>query len=99
MLLSLLWRASMREDYPILKRAAMTIKDRVAVPERGSAQHDKQIKAIRALVEQGMHLLVETRKEARATRKDLRTLTSNVNRLVNGLRPTNGHTSRKVDLQ
>ncbi len=75
------------------------MKDRCTALERSSAQHDKQIKAIRALVEEGMRMLVETRKEARATRKDLRTLTSNVNRLIGGLRPTNGHTRRTVDLQ
>ena len=70
----------------------MTLKERVTVLERSSAQHDKQVKAIRALVQEGMRLLVETR-------KDLRTLTTNVNRLVSSLRPTNGHAERKIDLQ
>lgn len=65
--------------------------------ERSSAQHDQPIKAIRALVEEGTRMLVETGKEARATRKDLRTLTANVNRLIGGLRPPNGYTRRTVD--
>jgi hypothetical protein len=77
----------------------MTVTERLAALERSAAQHDKQIKAIRELVHEGMRLLIETRKDGRETRKDLRTLTANVNQLVNSLRPTNGHGKRKLDLQ
>ena len=68
-----------------------------AILERGQTQHDKQIKAIRDLVHEGMRIVVQTRREARQTRKDLDELTANVNRLVSGLR-TNGHSKRKMDL-
>lgn len=77
----------------------MTINDRVTALERSSAQHERQIKAIRGLVQEGMRLVVETRKDLRETRKDLRTLTVNVNRLVTSVRPANGHPRRKIDLQ
>lgn len=43
----------------------MTIEQRVSALERSAAQHDKQIKAIRDLVQEGMRLMVETRKELR----------------------------------
>ena len=76
----------------------MKTAERLSTLERSAAQHEKQIRAIRDLVQEGMRLLVETRKEGRETRKDLRTLTANVNQLVNSLRPTNGHSKRKLDL-
>lgn len=75
----------------------MTQSQRLQVLERASAQHEKQIKAIRHLMHEGIRIVVQTRKEARQTRKDLDELTANVNRLVSGLRP-NGHSRRKVDL-
>jgi len=65
--------------------------ERLTELERSAAQHDKQIKTIRNLVQEGMRLLVETR-------KDLLTLTANVNQLVSSLRPTNGHGKRRIDL-
>ena len=71
----------------------MTLDQRVSALERSAAQHDKQIKAIRDLVHVGMRLMVETR-------KDLRTLTANVQELTNTLRRgSNGHNKRKLDLQ
>jgi uncharacterized coiled-coil protein SlyX len=76
----------------------MKTSERLTGLERSAAQHDKQIKAIRNLVQEGMRLLVETRKEGRETRKDLRTLTANVNQLESSLRPTNGHGKRRIDL-
>ena len=61
--------------------------------ERSAAQHDRQIKAIRALMQEGMRLMVETR-------KDLRTLAVSVKELTSSLRRgSNGHTKRKLDLQ
>jgi hypothetical protein len=76
----------------------VTLSERLQVLERAHAQHDKQIKAIRDLMQEGIRIVVQTRKEARQTRKDLDELAANVNRLVSGLR-TNGHSRRKVDLQ
>jgi predicted nucleic acid-binding Zn-ribbon protein len=68
--------------------------------ERSAAQHEKQIQAIRALMHEGMRLMVETRKDIPETRKDLRALAANVRDLTNGLRGgPNGHAKRKVDLQ
>lgn len=78
----------------------MTIEQRFNALERSAAQHDKQIKAIRDVVQQGMQLVLETRKDIRETRKDLRALAANVRDLTNGLRRgSNGHAKRKVDLQ
>jgi len=56
-----------------------TLHERVVALERGAIQHDKQIKAIRDLVQLGMRLMVETR-------KDLRVLTKDVENLTNSLR-------------
>jgi len=69
-----------------------TLHERVVALERGALQHDKQIKAIRDLVQLGMRLMVETR-------KDLRVLTKNVENLTNSLqRGPNGQAQRKLDL-
>jgi hypothetical protein len=68
-----------------------TLHERVVAIERGAVQHDKQIKVIRDLVRVGMQLRVETR-------KDVRVLTKNVERLTSP-RGTNGHVKRKLDLQ
>jgi len=65
----------------------------MAALERSAAQHDRQIKAIRSLVETGMRLMVETR-------KDLRILTGQVRALTDSLRRgPNGHAKGKVDVQ
>jgi uncharacterized coiled-coil protein SlyX len=78
----------------------MTVEQRLTALERSAAQHDKQIKAIRDLVQQGMQLVLETRRDIRETRKDLRTLTADVQELTNSLRRgANGHGKGKVDIQ
>ena len=78
----------------------MSLAQRVTELERRDAQHDKQIKAIRDLVQEGMRLLIETRKEGRATRKELRAIATNVRDLTDSLRRgSNGHNKRKLDLQ
>ncbi|MBV9341510.1 MAG: hypothetical protein JO159_11555 [Acidobacteria bacterium] len=70
-----------------------SLQERVTALELSAAQHDRQIKAIRALIQEGTRLMVETR-------KDLRALATNVDNLVNGLRRgSNGHSRRKTDLQ
>ena len=71
----------------------MTLQEHVAVLERSATEHDKQIKAIRDLVQTGMRLMVETR-------KDLRALAIGVRELTNSLkRGSNGHTKRKLDFE
>jgi signal transduction histidine kinase len=75
------------------------LQERVTALERSAAQHDKQIKAIRELIHEGMRLMIETR-------KDLRTLAAAQKRTDAALRAyieragtQNGHTKRKIDLQ
>jgi len=68
-------------------------------------QHDKQIAAIRDLVKEGIKMVVETRRLALETRKDLRELATAQKRtdaslhvLIDSLRGGgNGHTTRPVD--
>jgi hypothetical protein len=77
-----------------------TLHERVVALERGAIEHDKQIKAIRDLVEVGMRMMVESRKEMAAIRKELRVLGKSVQQLTNSLpRGANGHVKRKLDLQ
>jgi predicted nucleic acid-binding Zn-ribbon protein len=64
----------------------VTAEQRFNALERSAVQHDKQIKAIRDLVQQGMQLVLETRRDIRETRKDLRTLAASVHELTNSLR-------------
>jgi hypothetical protein len=71
----------------------MTTKEHLAL-------HDRQIKAIRELIQEGMRLVVQTRKDMRTivamqkqTSEDLRTL---VNTLKRGV---NGHSKKKIDLR
>ena len=68
-------------------------------------QHDKQIAAIRDLVKEGIKMVVETRRLAMDTRKDLRELAAAQKRTDESLRALidslrgggNGHTKRRVD--
>ncbi len=68
-------------------------------------RHDKQIASIRDLVKEGMRMVVETRRLALETRKDLRELAAAQKRTDESLRALidslrgggNGHTKRRVD--
>ena len=68
-------------------------------------QHDKQIAAIRDPVKEGIKLVVETRRLALETRKDLRELAAaqkrtdaSLHALIDSMRGGgNGHTKRRVD--
>jgi Spy/CpxP family protein refolding chaperone len=68
-------------------------------------KHDKQIAAIRDLVKEGVRMVVETRRLALETRKDLRELAAAQKRTDESLRALidslrgggNGHTKRHVD--
>jgi Spy/CpxP family protein refolding chaperone len=68
-------------------------------------QHDKQIAAIRDLVKEGIKMVLETRRLAMETRKDLRELATaqkrtdaSLHALIDSMRGGgNGHTKRRVD--
>ena len=68
-------------------------------------QHDKQIAVIRDLVKEGIQMVLETRRVALDTRKDLRELAAaqkrtdaSLHALIASMRGGgNGHTKRRVD--
>jgi predicted nicotinamide N-methyase len=71
-------------------------------------RHDRQIAAIRKLIEQGTRLVVGTRQDIRLLAKDIRTLAASQKKtdaslqaLISALRRSggNGHSKVKVDLQ
>ncbi len=63
-------------------------------------KHDRQIAAIRALVQEGMQLVVETRRDIRALAAAQRRTEQNLLTLINTLRRGgNGHSKGKLDLQ
>ncbi|HLK67509.1 MAG TPA: hypothetical protein VKU19_28930 [Bryobacteraceae bacterium] len=78
----------------------MTTKERLD-------SHDRQIAAIRKLLQTGMRMLVKMQEDQQAMRKDLRELAAMQKRteaslqsLINTMkRGGNGHTKRGVDLQ
>jgi len=68
-------------------------------PERLD-RHDRQIAAIRALVQEGMRLVVETRRDIRALATAQRRTEENLQTLINTLRRGgNGHSKGKLQLQ
>jgi tRNA G26 N,N-dimethylase Trm1 len=75
------------------------IEQRVGALERSAAQHDKQIKAIRSLMQEGMRLMVETRKELRQLAIAQRRTETSLRAYIDSRRGSNGHAKRKVDLQ
>ena len=63
-------------------------------------RHDRQIAAIRNLVQEGMRMVVETRKDIRALALAQKRTEQNLQTLIQTLnRGGNGHTRRKIDLQ
>ena len=61
---------------------------------------DRQIAAIRNLVQEGMRMVVETRKDIRALAPAQKRTEQNLQTLIQTLnRSGNGHTRRKIDLQ
>jgi hypothetical protein len=74
----------------------MTAKEHLAV-------HDKQIAAMRALLREGISMVVEIRQLTLETRRDLRAVAAMqkrneaaINRLVDSRGATNGHTKTKI---
>ncbi len=76
----------------------MTVTDRLD-------KHDKQIASIRDLVKEGIKMVLETRRLALETRRDLRELAAAQKRTDSSLRAFidsmrgggNGHTKRRLD--
>lgn len=63
-------------------------------------QHDRQIAAIRNLVQEGMKLVIQTRKDIRALAAAQRRTEEKLQQLMDTLRRgSNGHTKRRIDLQ
>jgi hypothetical protein len=77
----------------------MTLLARVTALERSAAQHDKQVKAIRDLVHEGMRLTVEIGKDMRALATAQKRTEESLQAFLERRRGGNGHAKRKVDLQ
>ena len=85
----------------------MTLKERVDLHDLQIAAHARQIAAIPNLVKEGISLVVETRRIALETRKDLREVVAiqkrselKIETLINTMkRGTNGHSKNRVDIQ
>jgi hypothetical protein len=78
----------------------MTTKEWLERHDRQIAAHDRQIKAIRELVHEGMRLVIESRKEMRVIRALHKQNEEKLDRLIRALeRGTNGHPKDKLDIQ
>ena len=78
---------------------ADALKVSVTALERSAAQHDKQIKAIRDLVHEGMRLVVATRKDLRELAAAQKRTEASLRAFIESRTQGNGHAKRKVDLQ
>lgn len=71
----------------------MTTKERLD-------KHDRQIAAIRALIQEGMRLVIETRKDLRTVVAIQKRTEEKLETLINTMRRGgNGHAKRRVDIQ
>jgi hypothetical protein len=66
----------------------MTTKEHLSV-------HDRQIAAIRSLLQEGIRLTVETRRELRVTATLTRQNAEALKQIIDSRRTTNGHTKHK----
>jgi hypothetical protein len=64
-------------------------------------KHDRQIAAIRTLLQEGMRMLVDTRRDIRALAASQMKTDASLRALISALRRGggNGHSKAKVDLQ
>jgi hypothetical protein len=76
---------------------SMTAKDKELVAD--VARHDRQVRAIKALVEEGMRMVITDKRAIRQIRADQRELRAVRKAFIERARATHGHTQRKVDLQ
>jgi hypothetical protein len=63
-------------------------------------KHDRQIAAIRALLQEGMRLMIETRKDLRAITALQKRTDGKLEALIDSLRRGgNGHAKRRLDIE
>jgi low affinity Fe/Cu permease len=63
-------------------------------------KHDRQIAAIRALLQEGMRLMVETRKDLRAVAAIEKRTEAKLEALIDSLKGGgNGHAKRRLDIE
>jgi len=60
----------------------MTFAEHLKLHDRQIAQHDKQITAIRALVKQGMEMMIRQRQDMRAMLPSQKRTEANLDRLI-----------------
>ena len=77
---------------------AATTKQRLDKHE-GLDKHDRQIAAIRALLQEGVRLMIETRKELRAIATIQKRTDAKLEALIDSMRRgRNGYSRKRVDL-
>lgn len=78
-----------------------TAKERLDKHERQLAIHDRQIKAIRDLVHEGIRMMIEFRKDMRALAAAQKRTDASLKAYLDSLKRggPNGHSKRKLDLQ
>ena len=78
----------------------MTTKEHLQKHDKQIERHDKQIAAIKALIREGMDLVVVTRKEMRSVLALHKRTEKKLDDLLNTMRRgSNGHSKKPVDLQ
>ncbi len=79
----------------------MTMKEWLQKHDKQIAAHEKQIAATRALVQEGMRLVIATRKDIRELNAAQKRTDASLKALIDQMRRSggNGHTKAKVDLQ
>jgi hypothetical protein len=65
-------------------------------PKEHLALHDKQIAAIRALLQEGVRLMIETRKDLRATAAMQKRTADSLERMMDSRQTSNGRTKAKT---
>jgi hypothetical protein len=79
----------------------VTLKEWVQKHDRQIAAHDKQIAAIRALVQEGMRLVITSRKDIRELHAAQKRTDASLKALIDQMRRSggDGHGKGKVDVQ
>ena len=67
----------------------MTMKQQLALHEMNIAEHNRQIRAIRALIQEGLRIVVQTRQEARQSSIRMKKIEAALELQITGKR-TNG---------
>jgi hypothetical protein len=78
---------------------AVTTKQRLDKHEERLDKHDRQVAAIRALIQEGMRLVIETRKDLRIIASMQKKTDAQLKSLLDSMkRGGNGHSKKRVDL-